>query len=165
MSKCVNVVVLVLLFAGPVGLAFAQGGATGAISGTVQDPSEGAVPRAKVEITNEETREVVRNLTTDTSGLFTAPLLPVGSYSVQVSAAGFATTKFPGVLVRERECLPITMRNALDLGYNVIHHGKASPQGFEATIHRCRSLRTPCREFRSSPQNNIWSVLSDRSAA
>jgi hypothetical protein len=108
MSNFAKAVVFVLLLASAVGLAFAQGGATGAISGTVQDASGAVVPKAKVEIINEATPEVVRNLTTDPSGLFTAPLLPVGSYSVQVSAAGFATRTFPGVLVQVTETTRMT---------------------------------------------------------
>ncbi len=86
----------------------AQGGATGAITGTVQDPSGGAIASAKVEIVSEATGQVVRDLTTDSSGSFTATLLPVGSYSVKVSAAGFAKTKFSGVLVRVTETTQMT---------------------------------------------------------
>src|SRR5713226_9743591 len=86
----------------------AQGGATGAITGTVQDPSGGAIASAKVEIVSEATGQVVRDLTTVSSGSFTATLLPVGSYSVGVSAAGFATTKFTGVLVRVTETTRMT---------------------------------------------------------
>jgi hypothetical protein len=86
----------------------AQGGATGAITGTVQDPSGGVIASAKVEIVSEATGQVVRDLTTDSSGSFTATLLPVGSYSVGVSAAGFATTKFTGVLVRVTETTRMT---------------------------------------------------------
>src|SRR5579864_9117255 len=63
-----------------------QGGATGAITGSVQDPSGGAIAAAKVEIVSEATGQVVRDLITDSSGSFTATLLPVGSYSVEVSA-------------------------------------------------------------------------------
>src|SRR6202521_3663822 len=86
----------------------AQGGATGAISGTVQDPSGGLIASAKVEIVSEATGQVVRDLTTDSSGAFTATLLPVGSYSVEVSAAGFATTKFSGIVVRITETTRMT---------------------------------------------------------
>src|SRR5262249_41831020 len=39
----------------------------------------------------------------------------------------------------ERNRLAITMRNAFDLGYDVIHHERASRQGFEATTQPCRS--------------------------
>jgi len=85
-----------------------QGGATGAISGIVQDPSGGVIGSAKVEIVSEATGQVVRDLITDSSGSFTATLLPVGSYSVEVSAAGFARTKFTGVLVRVTETTQMT---------------------------------------------------------
>ena len=58
---------------------------------------------AKVDIVSEATGQMERHLTTDSSGVFTATLLPVGSYAVQVSAAGFATTKFSGILVNITE--------------------------------------------------------------
>jgi hypothetical protein len=79
--------------------AFAQGGATGAIGGTVQDASGATISGAKVVITSEATGQKVRELTTDASGIFTAGLLPVGNYTVEVSASGFADTKFPGIAV------------------------------------------------------------------
>jgi hypothetical protein len=89
-------------------LAFAQGGATGAISGVVQDPSGAVISNAKVSVTSEATGEVLRQLKTDASGLFDATLLPVGSYTVEVDAAGFPATKFPGVVVRITETTRMT---------------------------------------------------------
>jgi len=80
-------------------LAFAQGGATGAISGTVQDASGAVISGAKVKITSEATGQHVRELTTDEAGIFTATLLPVGNYTVEVNAAGFAPGKFTGIAV------------------------------------------------------------------
>jgi len=76
------------------GFVLAQGGATGAITGTVQDASGAVLSGAKVDIVSEATGQAERHLTTDSSGVFNATLLPVGTYAVQVSAAGFATTKF-----------------------------------------------------------------------
>ena len=108
MSTFAKLLILVSFFACSNGLALAQGGATGAITGIVQDPSGGVIASAKVEIVSEATGQVVRDLTTDSSGSFTATLLPVGSYSVGVSAAGFATTKFTGVLVRVTETTRMT---------------------------------------------------------
>lgn len=90
------------------GLMFAQGGATGAITGTVSDASGAVVSGAKVDIVREATGQVERHLTTDSSGVFTANLLPVGSYRVEVSASGFATTKFPGVVVNITETTRLT---------------------------------------------------------
>jgi len=100
--------ILILVVSISAARIMAQGGATGAISGTVQDPSGGVIASAKVVIVSEATGQVVRDLTADSSGSFTATLLPVGSYSVGVSAAGFATTKFTGVLVRVTETTRMT---------------------------------------------------------
>src|ERR1700724_1681047 len=88
--------------------AWAQGGATGAISGTVQDASAAVIQNAKVNIQSEGTGEVVRQVTSDSSGLFTATLLPVGTYTIEVSAAGFPVTRFPGVVVRITETTRMT---------------------------------------------------------
>src|SRR6266853_376696 len=87
---------------------WAQGGATGAISGVVEDASEAVIPGAKVTVKNEATGEVVRQATTESSGLFTATLLPVGTYTVEVNAAGFPMTRFPGVVVRITETTRMT---------------------------------------------------------
>jgi hypothetical protein len=89
-------------------LAFAQGGATGAIGGVVQDASGAVIANAKVSVTSEATGEVLRQATTDASGLFVATLLPVGAYTVEVNAAGFPDTKFPGVVVRITETTRMT---------------------------------------------------------
>jgi hypothetical protein len=71
---------------------FAQtaGGLAG-ISGVVRDPSGALVPNAKVAIAND-IQGLVRNLTTNDAGLFTAPALPPASgYKLSVTASGFAT--------------------------------------------------------------------------
>ena len=82
--------------------------ATGAIAGVVQDQSGAVVANAKVSVTSEATSEVLRKVTTDASGLFTATLLPVGTYMVEVNAAGFPVTRFPGVVVRITETTRMT---------------------------------------------------------
>jgi len=94
-----GLVVMVLCLTPFAASIFAQGGATGAISGTVQDQSGAAIADAKVQIISEATHQLVREMTTDSSGLFTATLLPVGSYTVEVSATGFGVTKFTGINV------------------------------------------------------------------
>jgi hypothetical protein len=89
-------------------IAFAQGGATGAIGGVVQDSSGAVMAGAQVNITNEATGEVLRQTTTDPSGGFAVPLLPVGSYSVEIRAKGFPDTKFSGIIVRITETTRMT---------------------------------------------------------
>jgi hypothetical protein len=105
---------------------WAQGGASGAISGTVQDASGAGVANAKVRIISEATNQPVRELTADTAGLFNAPLLPVGTYTVEVSATGFATTKFAGIVVNITETTrmtaalkPATIKETLEVQYEL----------------------------------------------
>ena len=53
--------------------------ATGQIAITVFDPSGAVVPNANVTLTGSETGELVRTLTTHTSGSANAPLLRPGA--------------------------------------------------------------------------------------
>ena len=103
MSAVRVLAILLLLSLSFTSTAFAQGGATGAISGVVQDTSGAVIAGAQVSILSEATGEILRQPTTDSSGGFTATLLPVGTYSVEVNAKGFPDTKFPGVVVRITE--------------------------------------------------------------
>ena len=62
--------------------------ATGSIVGTATDSSGAAVATAKVMVTNASTNAKIEVIT-NAEGEFTAPLLPPGSYSITLSAAGF----------------------------------------------------------------------------
>src|SRR5262245_48867044 len=62
----------------------------GTILGTVLDSSAAVVPSAKVTIQNQGT-SATTELLTDGEGNFVAPVLPVGTYRVSVSAQGFKT--------------------------------------------------------------------------
>ena len=94
------------------GNAYGQGGATGAISGTVLDSSGGAVAAAEVQIINAATDSVTRKVVTGTDGTFVAALLPPGGYYVVVNKSGFAEAKASGieVLVTETTKIAITMK-------------------------------------------------------
>ncbi len=70
--------------------AYAQVNATGTFSGHVTDASGGAVPGAQVKVTNQETGIEVTERTS-ANGFYTAPLLPPGTYSIAVTAQGFAS--------------------------------------------------------------------------
>jgi hypothetical protein len=66
---------------------FSQGSA-GRIDGTITDQTGGAIPAAKVTITDVQ-RGVARNLTTDAAGAYAAPNLTPGTYTVHVEFMGF----------------------------------------------------------------------------
>jgi Carboxypeptidase regulatory-like domain len=103
---------MVLLSIVAVTRMFAQGGATGAISGTVVDPTGAVVANADVRIINQDTGENTRAAKTDATGSFNASLLPVGTYNVVVSSAGFGEAKFEGVVVRITETTRMTAKLA-----------------------------------------------------
>src|SRR3954471_5251013 len=69
---------LLLAFLSFVSPAFAQSqAANGSIEGTVTDPSGGVLPGVVVTVTSTDTG-AVRSVVTNESGLYRAPLLPLG---------------------------------------------------------------------------------------
>src|SRR6267143_2552302 len=67
--------------------AYSQG-STGRILGTVVDQSGGTVANAAVTVLDKD-RGVSRNLTTDDAGVYNAPNLTPGNYTVRAEAKGF----------------------------------------------------------------------------
>jgi hypothetical protein len=87
----------VCLALGLAGTALAQTSAmNGEISGTVTDPSGAAVAGATVNATNNVTGYKLSAKTADT-GLYRLTLLPLGTYDLEVQAAGFGVVKRNGV--------------------------------------------------------------------
>src|SRR6185437_9810818 len=87
---------------------------TGTISGTVKDSSGAVVPGATVTLTNTDKNIVVRTVKADAVGAYTAPLLPVGHYSVTAEANGFTKTSQSNVALDVNESL--TVNFALQVG-------------------------------------------------
>lgn len=89
--------------------AYGQGGATGAISGSVVDTTGGSVAGADVQIIDTRTELVVRKLPTGSDGSFVATLLPPGTYTVVVNKSGFSEAKADNIEVRVTETTKVTM--------------------------------------------------------
>ncbi len=87
---------------------------SGSISGTVYDPSGAVIPGAQVKLSGTETGELVRTLTTDNLGAFSAPLLRPSVYTVEASAQGFKTLRRTGIVLRVDDTL--ALRLTLDPG-------------------------------------------------
>ncbi len=81
---------------------------TGSILGTVRDSSGAVVPNASVTVVNTGTNAKT-TAQSDEHGIYIAPLLPPGSYSLEVSAAGFK--KF----VREGITLQVNQQAQVDV--------------------------------------------------
>jgi hypothetical protein len=79
---------LILLHAYCGSTASAQGIITGGISGTVVDPTEAFIPGATINVVSESngtTFQVISNA----EGQFQIPDVPIGSYTVRITASGF----------------------------------------------------------------------------
>jgi len=94
-------------------LCNAQTAATGAISGTVTDPSGAVVAGAKVSVTNEATGGTLTVLSTNT-GRYLVPLLSPGSYRVDVTKESFKVSTYPNIIVAVTETRSLNL--ALQVG-------------------------------------------------
>jgi len=82
---------------------------SGAISGTVLDPSGSAVANAKVTVTNTDRNQQVRVFTTDSSGAYSVPGIPIGKYSVTAEAAGFSTAVVENIEVNVNDNIKLNL--------------------------------------------------------
>ncbi len=82
--------IVVALMTGP---AWSQE-VTAAIVGTVTDPSGAPINGASITVTDNDRGTVVSSKTND-AGAYTVLRIPVGTYSLKVSAPGFQTSIYP----------------------------------------------------------------------
>ncbi|HZF38522.1 MAG TPA: carboxypeptidase regulatory-like domain-containing protein, partial [Blastocatellia bacterium] len=71
---------------------------SGSITGTVKDGAGAPVPEANVLVTNPATN-LTRKVTTNSAGVFTAPQLPPGNYTVAVEKTGFKKLEKTNVIL------------------------------------------------------------------
>jgi hypothetical protein len=81
---------------------YGQTANTGAIAGTVSDPSGALVAHAAIVVKSQATQEQ-RDLTTDADGNFSVPFLTPGNYDLTVRAPGFNPIVLKGVHVQLTE--------------------------------------------------------------
>ena len=79
-------------------IAHAQGIITGGITGTVADQTGAVIPNAAVSVKNEATGTILEGKA-NAEGDFHIPDVPIGAYSVAVTAAGFSTQTVKDVRV------------------------------------------------------------------
>lgn len=91
------------------GVAYGQ---NGTITGTVTDTLNSALPLAKVTVANSATG-TTRTIMTNSTGLYSLPNLPPGTYKVSVAAQGFADANYTGVILTVGQTLSLDVRLAL----------------------------------------------------
>ncbi|PWT87787.1 MAG: hypothetical protein C5B55_14240 [Blastocatellia bacterium] len=83
-------------------------GATGAITGRVDDPLGAAIPGATIEAKRQSTDEVF-SAKTDDSGRYLLRNLPAGIYEFKVSASAFKPAVITNILVRSSDLVEINV--------------------------------------------------------
>jgi hypothetical protein len=101
----IAVCLIALLLSGAV---YAQG-PVGTLNGTVTDPAGAVVPGATVIATHNDTG-VEAKTTSTSSGTYTLPYLPAGTYTIRVNAPGFQTSTAENVLLRVAQTMTIDLR-------------------------------------------------------
>ena len=87
----------------------AQTANTGALSGTVTDPSGAVIVGATVTATNLATGQQ-RSSTTTSTGSYQISLLSPGNYSIHLDASGFKSLDIPSVTVNVTETLEVNRK-------------------------------------------------------
>ncbi len=83
---------------GVLSAALAWASVGGSIAGTVKDPSGRVLPNADVTL-RESGTGLSYQARTDSRGLYTFPVLPVGHYELHVQAAGFSAYERTGIVL------------------------------------------------------------------
>ncbi len=128
--------------------AFPQASAiNGQIEGTVTDPTGAVVPKAKVDIKNEDTG-YARTGESDAAGFYRFTVLPLGHYTVSIESSGFQ--KFSATAVELSAGSTATVNAALSVSgaTSIVEVGATAPViepgrtdlGFSLSTHQIENL-------------------------
>src|SRR5215471_7101841 len=107
------VLFLILVCCLPATLAFAQSASTATITGQVSDQQGAVIAGAKVTATNTATG-VPRSVNTTSSGIYTLPNLPAGTYTVKAEAAKFSAGEAKDVKLNVGESRDLNFKLAVE---------------------------------------------------
>lgn len=94
-------------------LACAQVTTSSTLDGTVTDPQGSLVAGAQIVVVNVDNGQTLK-ATADERGHWVVPAVPVGTYRVTVTMAGFRTLTMPGVTINAG--VPVTVPGKLEVG-------------------------------------------------
>jgi hypothetical protein len=140
------------------GAALGQTQTQGAITGTVEDATGAAVPKAMVVVHSDATNADT-TLTTDDKGFFSAPLLTPGDYRVTVTATGFSTYVRDHIVVQISQATELRPHLSLGGEKQTVEVTAVTPElNFESPQF---SSNVPATAIENLPQNNRrWSSLA-----
>lgn len=105
----IHVFLFCLLFGFSPGSLFAQTAATGALKGTVTDPSGRVVPGVTIKVTSMTTGQT-RTAITQNNGSYLVPLLSLDDYRLETSAKGFKSVAFQNIAIHVTETATLDIR-------------------------------------------------------
>lgn len=126
--RCFLAVVLAIVFLAEWSgvSAKAQTSGAGAIAGTVTDASHAIVPGAAVTVTNVDTG-VVHDYTTNTDGLYTAPFLLPGHYTVVASGTNLGSVEAKNLMLLVGQTMTIDLTLAVKSATTTVEVTSAAP--------------------------------------
>jgi Carboxypeptidase regulatory-like domain/TonB-dependent Receptor Plug Domain len=108
-----------LPIAGGLARGFAQTASTGAVSGTVTDPTNAVVVGAKITATNKTTGEK-RTVDSGAAGAYVIPFLSPGTYNVEASQKGFKQAVYSDLRVDITETVKLNIRLEIGAAQEVV---------------------------------------------
>ncbi|RSL17927.1 TonB-dependent receptor-like protein [Edaphobacter aggregans] len=151
MGRATGFVVAVILVMAS-GVAQGQVG-LGSISGTVTDATGAAVNGATVTLLNTDRNEVVRTVQTAGTGFYTATSLPLGGYTITVTASGFGDQVFSNVILHVGDALTINSTLKAGATEKVVVTTEAQSLNFENATQASLINGTQVRELVLSSRN------------
>jgi iron complex outermembrane receptor protein len=136
---------------------------SGSITGTVLDPSGGALSKATVVI-HSATGSVSRQATTDGQGRFSVDGLPAGIYAVEVIFQGFASTTRTGVQVNAGQPSIVSFQLAVGSVSQQVTVSAADSDSVAAQLSPIQTpldAESPRSEFGTEYINQFSSPVSD----
>src|ERR1022692_2339835 len=139
----------------------AQAGDAAAVTGTVLDVAGKAIPNAAVSVRNESTG-AARMAMSSSDGKYSVTGLPVGTYSIEVSAPSFATSRRAGVKLPagETETAAMTL-NVGELSQTVTVEGTVSVAAEMAPSQSTLEARSAKSEISPDFVQNFASPVAD----
>jgi outer membrane receptor protein involved in Fe transport len=126
---------------------------SGSISGTVTDSTGAAIKGATVTFLDVDKGLVVRSVPTNNSGFYTAPSLPLGSYKITISDAGFGDQNVTGIALHANDTLTVNGKLKAGASENVTVSADTEQINFESGAQQTLIDGTQVRELTLSTRN------------
>jgi len=130
----------------------------GVITGTITDPTGAVVPGATVTITNVGTN-ISQTTTTGSDGSYRFPLVPPGSYTLEIKAANFGGVRVSGVVVEASQTIAINRQLELAKTSQLVEVTSEAPLVQTATSDLATQIDRTTIENAPLADRDVFSTL------